>query len=59
MPQIKSVPIRSARPSRGAAQTSQAINSALLATTKKYRTGFRIDTCTDWRGFSKKNAVKK
>ena len=34
MPRIKSVPIRSARPSRGVAQTSQAINSALLGTKK-------------------------
>ena len=34
MPRVKSVPVRSARPSRGAVQTSQAINSALLGTKK-------------------------
>ena len=34
MPRVKSVPVRSARPSRGAAQTSQAINNALLGTKK-------------------------
>ena len=34
MPRVKSVPVRSARPSRGAAQMSQAINSALLGTKK-------------------------
>ena len=27
MPRVKSVPLRSARPSRGAAQTSKAINN--------------------------------
>ena len=37
MPQIKSVSIRSARPSRAAAQTSKAINNALLGTKKNIR----------------------
>ena len=32
MPRVKSVPVRSARPSRSVAQTSQAINNALLGT---------------------------
>ena len=35
MPQVKSIPVRSARPSRGAAQVSKAINNALLGTKKK------------------------
>ena len=34
MPRVKSVPVRRARPSRGAAQMSQAINNALLGTKK-------------------------
>ena len=34
MPRVKSVPVRSARPSRGAAQTSKAINNALFGSKK-------------------------
>ena len=34
MPREKSIPVRSARPSRGAAQVSKAINDALLGTKK-------------------------
>ena len=40
MPRIKSVPIRSARPSTGAAQTSQAINNVLLGTKKNIGPAF-------------------
>ena len=34
MPRVKSVPVRSARPSRGAAQTSKAINNAIFGSKK-------------------------
>ena len=40
MPRVKSVPVRSVRLSRGAAQTSQAINSALLGTKKNIGPAF-------------------
>ena len=34
MPRVKSVPVRSARPSRGAAQTSKAINNVPFGSKK-------------------------
>ena len=40
MPRVKSVPVRSARPSRCAAQTSQVINSALFGTKKNIGPAF-------------------
>ena len=38
MVRVKNVPVRSARPTRISAKTSQAINSLLIGTKKKHRT---------------------